>query len=286
MRGIVTRLLIVVAAALSASAQAADLVIPRETRVYLATKEPLVGKKGELEVGRLVRCEVWRDVTVNGQVVIAAGTPATARVDSLSYRKVAGIKGKMTLGALETEGVDHQPISLSGGYNKEGTGRIALSASLSALVAWPLIFIPGKAAELPVGTVFDAYTLQSVTVAAAGDGAPPLIRLGGSEQSLSVELLYDKLQGQQKPRVFEFLIHAPSSAPAEFVIDRINGEATDPLALTVLNTARSADEQTVNAAVGINDLTKRFRKGINTIEVAYTGGAGRVASEVVVNVQF
>lgn len=282
----VTRLLFVIVTALSASSHAADLVIPRETRVYLATKEPLVGKKGELEVGRLVRCEVWRDVVVNGEVVIRAGTPATARVDSLSYRKVAGIKGKMTLGALETEAVDHQPVALAGGYNKEGSGRIALSASLSALVAWPLIFIPGKAAELPAGTVFDAYTLQSVTVAGVGDSVPPVIMLGGSDPSLSVGLLYDKLQGQEKPRVFEFLIHAPADAPATFAIDRINGEPTDPLPLTILNTSAGAGEQTVNAAVGIADLAKRFKKGINTIEVAYTGDTGRVASEVVVNVQF
>jgi hypothetical protein len=101
--------------------------------VYLATKQELVGKKGELEVGQLVRCEVWRDVLVDGRVVIAAGTPATAKVDSLSYRKVAGIKGKMSLAAIETETVHRQPLSLTGGYIIDGTGRIALSASLSAL---------------------------------------------------------------------------------------------------------------------------------------------------------
>jgi hypothetical protein len=199
-RAIVRRLCLAALFVPAAASQAAEVVLPRDTRVYLATREPLLGKKGELEVARLVRCEVWRDVTVDGLVVIAAGTPATARVDSLSYRKVAGIKGRMTLGALETEAVDRDPLSLTGGYMKEGSGRVALSASLSALVAWPLIFIPGKAAELPVGTVFDAYTLQSATVTvagAAGKVEPPAIRLGGAE-GLSAQLLYDKLQGQEK----------------------------------------------------------------------------------------
>jgi hypothetical protein len=92
--------------------------------------------------------------------------------------------------------------------------------------------------------------------------------------------------GQKAQRVFEFLIHAPADAPATFAIDRINGEPTDLLPLTILNTSASTGEQTVNAAVGIADLAKRFKKGINTIEVAYTGDTGRVASEVVVNVQF
>jgi hypothetical protein len=273
---------------LAGSVHAAGIELPRDTRVYLATLENLVGKKGELEVGRLVRCEVWRDVVVNGQVVIAAGTPATARVDSLSYRKVAGIKGKMSLAALETQTIDRNPVSLAGGYNKEGTGRIALSASLSALVAWPLIFIPGKAAELPAATVFDAYTLQATTVSVAGGATepPPISLGGGTPAGLSAELLYDKLQGQEKPRVFEFLIHAPTAASADgFVIDRINGEPTDPIALTVLSSSTADGELTVTASASINDLIKRFKKGINTIEIAHGTGDARIAREVVVNIQ-
>lgn len=268
---------------------AADLVLPRDTQVYLSTKEELIGKKGELEVGHIVRCEVWRDVLVDGHVVIAAGTAATARVDTLTYHKVAGIKGKMTLAAIDTETVQRQPVALAGGYLKEGNGRVALSASLAALVAWPLIFITGKPAELPVGTVFDTYTQQSTTVALAGADriAPPVIKLDSATPSagLSAQLLYDKLQGQEKPRVFEFLIKAPTDAPLEFVIDTINGEHTEPIPLTVLSSNKTSDELTVNAAASIAELVKRFKKGINTIEVACGQGTNRVATEVIVNIQ-
>jgi hypothetical protein len=280
---------LLLAAFAAGPAFADDVVVQRDTRVYLSTKEPLVGRKGELEVGRLVRCEVWRDVLVDGRVAIAAGTPATAKVDTLSYHKVAGIKGKMTLAALETETVQRQPVTLMGGYLKEGSGRIALSASLSALVAWPLIFIPGKPAELPVGTVFDAYTLQSTTVSLSGAAAtPPAIRITGADApaGLSAELLYDKLQSQEKPRVFEFLIRAPASAPNEFVIDRINGERVDPVALTTLSSSRDGDELTVNASASINDVAKQFKRGINTIEIAYGQDGDRVGSEVIINIQF
>ena len=265
------------AALCPAPALAADVTLPRDTRVYLSTLEELIGKKNQLEAGRLVRCAVWKDVLVGGQLVIAAGTPALARVDSLSYSKVAGIKGRITLAALETEALDHKTVQLTGGYLKEGTGRVALSASLAGLVAWPLIFIKGKAAELPVGTVFDAYTQLPMSVALAGDAAsvPPAIDLGGTP-GLSAELLYDKLQGQEKPRVFEFLIHAPADAPAAFVIDVINGEGTDPIALTTLSSGKSGDELTVNAAASIADLAQRFKRGINTVEIAY--GEARSAS--------
>ena len=39
-----------------------------------------------------------------------------------------------------------------------GANHTALAVTLCALVAWPLIFIKGKKAELPPGTIFDAYT--------------------------------------------------------------------------------------------------------------------------------
>ena len=48
-------------------------------------------------------------------------------------------------------------VVLTGGYLKEGKGRVALSASLSALVSWPLIFINGETAKLPVGTPMQVY---------------------------------------------------------------------------------------------------------------------------------
>jgi len=283
----ITRLTGLCLIALTASAGAADVTLQRDTRVYLSTLEELIGKKDQLEVGRLVRCEVWKDVLADGHVVIPAGTPATARVDTLSYSKVAGIKGRITLAALETETIDHKTVQLTGGYLKEGKGRVALSASLAGLVAWPLIFIKGKAAELPVGTVFDSYTQQSTAVGFAGGAAavPVAIDLSGGP-ALSAELLYDKLQGESKPRVFEFLIHAPADAPLEFAIDTINGEHTDPLALTVLSSTKAEDELTVNATASINDLAKRFKRGINTIEIAYGAGEQRIGAEVVVNVQF
>jgi hypothetical protein len=264
----------------------ADVKIPIDTPVYLSTKEALIGKKGQVHVGQLVRCEVWRDVIVQGRVVIPAGTAARAKVDTFTTHKIAGIKGKMTLGALETETVDGQSVRLTGGYFKEGKGRVALSASLSALVAWPLIFLPGKPAELPVGTVFDAYTLQTVDVALDTNSAPPVITLSSLETSFSAELLYDVLEQQEKPKVFPFRIHAPAGAPDAFVIDRINGEATEAIPLAIESSEAGDEGKSVVANASIKELTKRFRKGINTIEIAYSEGDQRVGTEVLINIQF
>jgi hypothetical protein len=54
----------------------------------------------------------------------------------------------------------------------------------------------------------------------------------------------------------------------------------------VLSSGKTDDELTVTAAASINDLAKRFKKGINTIEIACGSGAARLGSEVVVNIQF
>ncbi len=272
---------------LSALASAATIV--PDTRVYLETLEPLVGKKDQVQVGQTVRCRVWKDVTVDGQVVIKAGTPAIAKVSSLKKRKVAGIKGKMEVAAIETSTVDGNAIQLTGGYNKEGKGRIALSASLAALVAWPLIFIPGKAAELPIGTVFDSYTMQTIEVAGIGkpDGAPmhtiDLSAMAGD--SLSATVLYEKLEGVKKPKMFHFRIEAPATAPEAFFIATVNGESIDRIDMETVSVERSEEELVAIATVEIKPLFKHFKKGINTFEIGYDNGSEHVATEVILDIQ-
>jgi len=273
--------------ALLANSASAAISIPPDTRVYLETKETLLGKKGQVSVGQMVRCQVWRDIVVEGQVVIAAGTPALAKVDSFKTRKVAGIKGKMTLGALETESVDQQTVQLSGGYNKEGKGRIALAASLGALVAWPLIFIPGKPAELPTGTVFDAYTSHRITIDTLEARKPPVVDLTGTASIFEVTVDYEELAKQEKAKHFDFLISAPADAPESFVIDRMNGAPTEPIELNIVSVSKADDTSSVRAQAKIKVLAKRFKKGINTMEVAYVDQSGeRQATEVVLEIQF
>lgn len=264
----------------------ADLELPSGTRVYVITKEGLVGKKDQVQVGQTVSAEIWRDVVVGGQVVIEAGTPVVAEVDSLQTRKVAGIKGKMSIAALETKCVDGQTIQLEGGYNKEGKGRIALSGALAGLVFLPLIFIPGAPAELPDGTVFDAYTGPGITLRLDPVVAPKPIDLSNVVEVFTAELLYDTLLEQEKPKYFDLRITAPLSAPDEFIIDRINGAPTDPIPLEVGSVETGDTAKSVNAQAKIKTLAKRFRKGVNTIDIAYETGEGRVATELVVNIEF
>jgi hypothetical protein len=266
--------------------QTSEVKVPAGTLVYLATTETLVGKKNQVRVGQIVSCTVWKDVIVNGRVVIEAGASALARVDSLKTAKVAGIKGKMSVAALEVNGLDDNPISLTGGYNKEGKGRIALSATLAGLIFLPLIFIPGGAVELPSGTVFDAYTRQSFSVAVAEIKRGRVIDLSHAMSDFDVEILYDNLEAVEKPKNFDFLISAPADAPEDFVIDRINGTEIEPIKMKTTSVERDDDTLTVQSTVKIKTLAKQFSKGINTIEVAYEKDEERFSQELIIEIQF
>jgi hypothetical protein len=222
---------------------------------------------------------------IDGQVVIAAGTPVVARVDQVSGRNIAGIKGKMTIGAYETESVDGQTIQLSGGYNKEGKGRMAVSI-VGAVLFLPLIFIPGSAAEMPAGSVFDAYVDRTWTIDVADKAENKVINLTSfSLEEISAELLYDKLSESEKPKDFEFLITVPETASREFVIDRVNGEPIKPIKLKLVSETVEDEEAVINATVRIKTLVKQFQKGINTIDISYPDGDDRISNEVVINIQ-
>lgn len=265
-------------------AYAASVKLPASTRVYVSTSEGLIGKRDQAEVDQPVRAKVWRDVVVNGHVLIAAGAPVMARVDSIKYRNIAGVKGKMTVGAYETESVDGQRVQLSGGYLKDGKSRMALSITLGVLFILP-IFIPGKAAELPSGTVFDADVDGNWNIDVGGAASIQTIDLSHFGSDIEAELLYDKLESEEKPKYFEFLITVPVDAKRTFVIDRVNSEEIKPLKLKVVSETLEDDEAAISAQIKIKTLIKKFKKGINTIEITNTGADERISTKLTVDIE-
>lgn len=250
------------------------------TPVYLVTTKEIIAKRKTYDVGDTIPVEVWRDVVVDGYTVIKAGTPATLRVDSIKGRSVVGISGKVSFGAVETTAADGQTVHLGGGYNKKGAGRIALSATLGALVFWPALFIPGGVPRFPEGTVFDAYTDGSYNVEILGDQRRVIQLSSGTR--FTAEMDYDKLLATEKPKHFDILLYETEGQP-EFVIDNINGESIEPLELQNLG----EEDGHVRTSIDIKTLSKKFQRGINRFEVAYVDDSGdRIASEVILEIEF
>jgi hypothetical protein len=265
-------------------AYAGSVRLPSGTRVYVETKEELIAKGDRVQQGQNVRAQVWRDVVVGGNLLIAAGTPVIAKVDHVKRRQIAGVKGTMSIGAYETEGVDGQAIQLSGGYNKEGKSRMALSITLGVLFILPIL-IPGKAAELPTGTVFDAYVDSSWNIEVPNSSASRKLNLSQFSSGISAELLYDKFETQEKPKYFEFEITVSDYATKKFVIDRINSEVIDPIKLKNISEYFDDADLVINAQVKIKTLLKKFAKGINTIEIANIEGEERVSTKLTIDIE-
>ena len=265
-------------------AYAAGVKLSTNTRVYVETTQGLVGKRGQAQEGQSVRAQIWKDVVVNGHVLIAAGAPVIAKVDAVKHRNIAGVKGTMTVGAYETERVDGQAIQLSGGYHKDGKSRMALSITLGVLFILP-IFIPGKAAELPAGTIFDANVDRNWQIDVGDSAGTQRINLSYMGSDISAELLYEKFEGQEKPKYFEFQISVPQDTSTTFVIDRVNSQAIDPLKLKNISENIEDGELVVNAQIKIKKLVKKFVKGINTIEIASIEGNERIATKLIIDIE-
>lgn len=273
-------------AATSAVAQSEPALDPG-TRIYLTLDEGVTSARGEVSVGSMVRCRVWRDVEVQGVVFIKGGTPATCRVEKVSRRNMGGVEGKVAVGGVETRSVDDQTVMLSGGYNKEGNGHKAVVWTVGLLLFWPALFVPGGNAELPPGTVFDVTTVNSLKMRMSTAAAQPrkidLRALSGD--ALAAEFMLDDFIAQPKHDTFRIKVGRSGELPADLVIDNVNGKPVEPIKLALTNLTKTDGEATAVAEVGAKTLAKHFARGINRFEVAFNEGGERKATEVVMDVQ-
>lgn len=265
-------------------------ILPQDTRVYLRLLQEVSGKRGDAEPGQKVECEVWRDVVIDGDVLIKAGTHALVKVDSVKHANIAGVKGKISLAAFETTAVDGQPVQLEGGYMKAGKSRMAMTISLAAVLFLPLIFIMGKAAVLPEGMVFDAFTGPAMKIhlqKPIETVEAPVINLSKAISGFSAEVLMDNLQNEKEPEYFIIRVETHNSVPQNLNIDVVNGKPLQkPIELEISNTQPRDQGATLLTRVKIKKLAENFQRGINRFEVSYMENGQRIGTEVVLNVQF
>lgn len=269
-------------------AVAEDFLVPAGTRVYVSLDNTVSGRrKNSAREGQIVHATVWRDVLVDGRVVLVAGSPATLRVEKVRHAGIAGVKGKIVLAALETRAGDGGTIQLEGGYNKTGKSRMGVSIALGAVLAWPLIFITGKPAELPKGTVIDAYTAVDFRIPEKEEAASvPTISLAEFGAGLQVEFDMTNLAASKNSKRFEFLIQNPPQGVESYVIDHINEKAVTPIPLEMVSREHVGEDETARVAIEIKKLAKLFARGINRIEVACECEGERLADEVILDIQF
>lgn len=214
------------------------------------------------------------------------GTLASCRVDKVKRSNMGGIQGKVSIAGVETRSADGQVVMLGGGYNKEGSGRKAVVWTVGLLLLWPVLFVPGGAAELPPGTVFDVETVNELRVGvAAPEGGRPRLNLAGLAGGPSAEVLLEEFLKQEKPEVLKVKLTKDGQLPPDFFIDSVNGKPIDPLQMKVLQSNRTDDGVEATLETKIKPLAKHFQKGINRFEVAYKEGGERRGTEVILDIQ-
>lgn len=257
------------------SLAAETVTVPFGTTVFVEMDQMVTSKKKDTSEGDLVKAHVWKDVLVDGKLVIKAGTPVYARVAAVRKAKIAGVKGKLEIEVLNVVGVDGRDIPLDGGYDKSGKGRMGAAITLAVVVLLPLIFIKGKQAVLEKGALFDAIVRSPVDVEAADLLSGPVLKV---EPALTVEVLYDDINPEEKLRELPLRIISDEPILTAAVISANGVVMKKALPITL-------DSEKDGSYLGLVDfkmLSKSFRSGMNRFEVK----AGDESADVLLELEF
>jgi hypothetical protein len=228
-------------------------------------------------VGNIVQGHVWRRVVVDGITVIEAGAPMVLRISAIKKRKIAGRGGDVEISAVSVRAVDGAEIFLDGGYDKQGSHRTALSASLAAVVFWPAIFIRGKEAILEPGTIFDA-SIPADTHVTVGSERPRTIRLT-SASDLAVEILYDNID--EKARQLPMRVTLCDRPWGTVHVAKVNDVGIEPIPFEAGEVEQKDTCSSAGGSVDLRALAEHFRRGINRFTLA----AGDATAEVLLDIE-
>jgi hypothetical protein len=150
---------------------AADNTLRTEVQLKLA--EPLTTKKKVLRVGYHFQMEVAEAVTVNNQVVIPVGSPATGEITEVRNKGMWGKSGHLTASILYVR-VNGRQIRLNGTFDDKGvTGTAGVVAAI-AFVPVAGFFTTGTSANIPAGSTVKGFIAEDVPLVFAQTAPTPM----------------------------------------------------------------------------------------------------------------
>ena len=259
---------------------AKTVTIPFGTTIFCELDQAVTTRQKEahaVQTGDIVQAHIWKDVWVDGHVIIAAGTPVFAKVDRMKKARLAGQKGFLVIEVLNAQAVDRTDVPIDGGYDRSGRGRMGVTIGLAVALAWPFVFIKGKNVFLEPGTVFDAVVRASTDVEVSGTA--PAMPVKPSPE-FEVRVPYEELNLEKKIKQLPLVIQVAETDLAGARIVSVNGKKISPIQVALLGDDPERDRY--RATVDFKQLSKHFIRGMNRMEVE----VGEQRAEVVLEIEF
>lgn len=127
---------------------AAEITIKAGTPVPVKLEQELTSENAT--AGQTVRFSVTKDITVDGIVVIKAGSEVVGEVALAQKTGTFGKEGKLSIVVRHATAVDGTMVPLRSTLSKSGEEKMAVSFLFCP-------FIKGTSSEIPVGTESKAY---------------------------------------------------------------------------------------------------------------------------------
>lgn len=144
------------------------------TSVPLKMAEGLTTKGKKLKVGQRFQMETAEAVTVDGNVVIPAGSPATGEITEVRNKGMWGKSGRINGRVLYVRANGRQ-IRMSGSIDDKGTTGTAGVVGAVALLPVAGFFMTGTSAEVPLGAPVTAFIDEDVSVAVVPATMPMVV---------------------------------------------------------------------------------------------------------------
>ena len=246
-------------------ANAKDVIVPAGTPIFVELQQRLTSKKGIHRAGDPARAAVWRDVVVDGKVVIAKGTSVRVKISSVKPKRLTGRRGSLKLEALHVTATDGTNLILDGGYDNSGHDRVALTSSLISAFSWSATMLKGKDAVLPPGTIFDAQV--KLTTAVEGRAVQ---QATDQPHDFSANVLYDAMT--DKAEHLPLNVRRCGIVIGDAAVRAVNEKPLkEPVRIEILDTRINDKCVNYRARVDLRRLGKHFGPGINRFDLTSQG---------------
>lgn len=157
---------IAVFGALTATACAESVTVPKGTEVILVFDQPL--DSGHVKAGQPVRLHVRDTVNIDGAPVLNSGTVVNGIVSKVDKRKRYGVNAKMYIALSPVTSMFGEPLTLEAAsqgklVGGKKTDEAAAATAGGAIVAGPIglvggYFVVGKPVKIKVGDTLSTDT--------------------------------------------------------------------------------------------------------------------------------